>query len=195
MPFMRQPFLMLLLNYAYASLAYQVPLFLAVAFLLGYARAGSEFVLAWSITLSVCVAIFPFVPALGGYLHYQLEHTQFPEIRILASWLFVPPFHALRDGSMTTVELSALDGIVTFPSFHVAAAVLLAWAGANLPLLRYPMIVLNILMLLSAIPIGGHYLIDVIAGCLVAVGSIIAARALGGAMPRRLGLRPVQAEL
>jgi membrane-associated phospholipid phosphatase len=96
---------------------------------------------------------------------------------------------------MTTVELSALDGIVTFPSFHVAAAVLLAWAGANLPLLRYPMIVLNILMLLSAIPIGGHYLIDVIAGCLVAVGSIIAARALGGAMPRRLGLRPVQAEL
>jgi membrane-associated phospholipid phosphatase len=159
--------------------------------LLGYARAGSEFVLAWSIALSVCVAVFPFMPALGGYLHYQLEHTQFPEIRILASWLFVAPFHAMRDGSMTTVELSALDGIVTFPSFHAAVAVLLAWAAAGIPYLRYPMIILNVLMLISSIPIGGHYLIDVIAGSLVAVGSIAAARAFGGSMRYPFGLRVV----
>ena len=143
---------------------------------------------------SACVLVFPFAPALGGYLHYQLQPGDFPAVRILASWLFAPPFHALRDGSLNVVELSALDGIITFPSFHAAVAVLLAWAASGIPYLRYPMIILNLLMLLSSIPIGGHYLVDVIAGSLVAIGSIVAARAWGDSRERRLALRPVGAE-
>jgi membrane-associated phospholipid phosphatase len=90
------------------------------------------------------------------------------------------------------VELSNLDGIVTFPSFHAAAAVLLAWAASGIPFLRYPMIALNFLMLISAIPIGGHYAIDVIAGSLVAAVSIVAARVWANLAQPGLGLRPVR---
>lgn len=191
---MRQPSLIALLNYAYASLSYQLVLFLPAAFLTGHGRIGSQFVLAWSITLAATIAVSPFVPALGGYLHYQLEPKDFPEVRVLAAWLFVPPFHAVRDGTLNMVELSNLDGIVTFPSFHAAAAVLLGWAGSGIPFLRYPMIVLNILMVMSTMPIGGHYAIDVIAGCLVAAGSIIAARTWVSLAQPRIGLRPVRVE-
>jgi membrane-associated phospholipid phosphatase len=193
--FLRQPWLMLLLNYAYASLTYQVLLFVPVVFLTGYGQIGWQFVLAWSIALAMCVMIFPFAPALGGYLHYQLEPKDFPEVRVLATWLFVAPFHALRDGSLSIVELSTLDGIITFPSYHAAVAVLLAWAASGIPYLRYPMIVLNLVMLVSAVPIGGHYLVDVIAGSLVGGASVIVARAWVGSTQPWIGFRPVQAEV
>ena len=192
--FTRQPFLMVLLNYAYASLGYQLALFLPVAFLTGYGRAASQFVLAWSIALSAAVMISPFTPALGGYLHFQLDPKDFPEVRILAAWLFVTPFHALRDGSLNVIEFRNLDGIITFPSFHAAVAVLIAWAASGIPFLRYPMVILNLLMLVSTIPIGGHYAIDVIAGCLLAAVSIIVARAWVSFPQPRIGSLPVRAE-
>jgi membrane-associated phospholipid phosphatase len=43
-------------------------------------------------------------------------------------------------------------------------------------LLRYPALVLNIAMALSAVPAANHYFVDVIAGCLVALVSIILVR-------------------
>lgn len=193
--FMRLPSLMVLLNYAYASLSYQLALFLPVVFLTGHGRLGSQFVLAWSIALGAAVVISPFTPALGGYLHFQLDPKDFPEVRIWAAWLFVTPVYALRDGSLNVVELRNLDGIITFPSFHAAVAVLMAWAASGIPLLRYPMIFLNLLMLISTIPIGGHYLIDVMAGSLVAVASIVAARAWVSLPLPRIGLRPIRAEI
>jgi len=192
---MRQPALIALLNYAYASLSYQIVLLLPVLFLTGHGRTGSQFVLAWSLTLAATVAIFPFVPALGGYLHFHLEPKDYPEVRILAAWLFAAPFHALRDGSLTVVELSNLDGIITFPSFHAAVAVLLAWASKGVPLLRWPMLALNLLMLISTVPVGGHYLIDVVAGSALAIAAILAARAWESTAEPGIELRPVGAEL
>jgi hypothetical protein len=43
----------------------------------------------------------------------------------------------LRDGSLRTLDLMHLAGVVTFPSFH-AAAVLYAWAVWPMRLLRLP---------------------------------------------------------
>jgi membrane-associated phospholipid phosphatase len=73
---------------------------------------------------------------------------------------------------MRTLDANAFTGIVTFPSFHAAGAVLLACAWWQVPGLRYPGVALNAAMLVSAIPCGGHYLSDLIAGCGIA-GAII----------------------
>jgi membrane-associated phospholipid phosphatase len=69
-------------------------------------------------------------------------------------------------------DAHAINGLVTVPSFHACAATLLAWGFHRTPMLRWPLLGLNGLMLLSAIPIGGHYVTDVAAGFLVAVGAI-----------------------
>jgi len=171
---MNQQALMLVLNVAYASLHYQCPLLLPLLFLVGQHDEGMQFALAWSISLAATVLIFPFAPALGGYLHYQLDPKDFPEVRVVAAWLFASPFQAVRDGSLNVLDLSTLDGIITFPSFHAAAAVLMGWRWFAVPLLRWPMLLLNILMLMSAVPVGGHYIVDVIAGSLLAILAIIA---------------------
>ncbi|MDX3971757.1 MAG: phosphatase PAP2 family protein [Bradyrhizobium sp.] len=174
---MDQQRLMFVLNVAYASLHYQCPLLMLLLFLFGHHEKGMQFTLVWSITLAATVLIFPFAPALGGYLYYQLDPKDFPEVRIVAAWLFAPPLLAVRDGSLNVIELTTLDGIITFPSFHAAAAILLGWHWISIPLLRWPTIPLNALMLVSTVPVGGHYIVDVIAGSLLSVVAIIAVRA------------------
>lgn len=171
---MHQQTLMFVLNVAYASLHYQCPLLVPVLFFMGQQEKGMQFALAWSIALAATVLISPFTPALGGYLHYQLEPRDFPEVRVVAAWLFAAPFHAVRDGSLNVIDLATLDGIITFPSFHAAAAVLMGWRWLAVPLLRWPMLALNALMLISSVPVGGHYIVDVIAGSLLAILSIAA---------------------
>ena len=84
-----------------------------------------------------------------------------------------------RDGALRHLDLLGLGGIVTFPSFHAASAVLYAWALWPVRWMR-PIVVLAFTAMLAATPInGGHYLIDIIAGIAIAVLAIVAARRVG----------------
>jgi membrane-associated phospholipid phosphatase len=77
------------------------------------------------------------------------------------------------------LDLFGLGGIVTFPSFHAASAVLYAWALWPVRWMR-PIVVLAFTAMLAATPInGGHYLIDIIAGTAIAILAIAAARRAG----------------
>jgi membrane-associated phospholipid phosphatase len=67
--------------------------------------------------------------------------------------------------------------IITFPSFHAAMAVIFMGAASAIPVLRWPFIVLNVLLLAATPPIGSHYLFDVIIGSLIGLLSWYAARA------------------
>jgi membrane-associated phospholipid phosphatase len=64
------------------------------------------------------------------------------------------------------------SGIVTMPSGHAAGAFLCAWAAWDMKLLRIPLLLLNVLMAVAAISHGGHYLVDILAGGMVAALSI-----------------------
>ncbi len=63
-------------------------------------------------------------------------------------------------------------GILTFPSVHAAVAMLCAWAMWPIRPLRYPFLLLNILMTVSAVSHAGHYLADIIAGIGIAAATI-----------------------
>jgi len=65
-------------------------------------------------------------------------------------------------------------GIVSFPSFHVALAVLAAFALRRIRVLRVFAWALCILMCISTITTGWHYGIDVVGGLVVAIFSIAA---------------------
>jgi membrane-associated phospholipid phosphatase len=84
---------------------------------------------------------------------------------------------ALRAGGPWHFELSAMEGIVTMPSYHTVMAVLLTYAFRRTGLVGYGIATLNLLMLLSIPPIGGHYLVDVLAGLALALGVIAVQRA------------------
>jgi membrane-associated phospholipid phosphatase len=70
-------------------------------------------------------------------------------------------------------------GIVTFPSYHSAVAVILMYASWPYRWLRLVIVPLNIAVLLSTPFNGGHYLSDVLGGVAIAyLGIILAERLL-----------------
>ncbi|MEO0061728.1 MAG: hypothetical protein RLZZ08_288 [Pseudomonadota bacterium] len=144
----------------YNTLSIQPFLLLPVLFLCRKDHAAWRFLLAWSLTLIACVAVSPFMPAHGGP-PYALN------------WQDV--FDGARDGTRRVIDGTVLTGIITFPSFHAAGAVLLGWGAWCIGPVRWPMLALNAAVIVTAVMVGGHYIIDLVAGGLVAGLAILAA--------------------
>lgn len=125
--------------------------------------------LAWIVVTALAIAVtvacctMPFVPALGTPPY---------------AYHFIEVFNGVRDGSIRRLDGSVITGLVTFPSVHAADAVILAWGFNSFGRWGWPFVVLNILMIGSALLVGGHYLVDLLAGIVVAVASIWLASAM-----------------
>ena len=63
---------------------------------------------------------------------------------------------------------ATIEGLITFPSFHTALAVVTAWAFWGTRYIAGPTLVLNLTVIASTVPVGGHYFVDVFAGAAIA---------------------------
>ena len=95
----------------------------------------------------------------------------------------------IRAGLWTTLDFNKVDGIVTFPSFHAALAVVFPFAVRRVRWALTIMVPLNALMLLSTPTVGGHYLADTVAGVLLALISIALTTAIRRRIELKLGQR------
>ncbi|MDF1502328.1 phosphatase PAP2 family protein [Roseisolibacter sp. H3M3-2] len=95
-----------------------------------------------------------------------------PAVGLLPGAPHVPHFLALRADTLREIDLTRLEGLISFPSYHAALAVIVGHALWEVPYLRLPALLLNLVMLVATISEGGHYLVDVLAGCAVAAGAI-----------------------
>ncbi|HTO62117.1 MAG TPA: phosphatase PAP2 family protein [Bradyrhizobium sp.] len=143
-----------------------------------------------AMTLIAIVVSIP-CPAAGPWLfldlHAATENGFLPSSA--SSW---PVFLGLRDGTLSAVQGLHSEGIITFPSLHAALGILFSVAVWPVKRLRWSVFGLNGLMLLATPACGSHYVVDVIAGILLAaVCWTTVARQLG-ATPVRL--RPATIE-
>lgn len=76
---------------------------------------------------------------------------------------------ALRDGTMRTVDIARVGGIVSFPSFHMIVAVQSTWVWRRVPVVGPCVAALNVLMAVGAVSEGAHYIADLVAGTAVAI--------------------------
>ena len=131
-----------------------------------------EFVIVLFFCMLTVDVISVFLPAAGAYAHLHPPASVIGNMPADAGRYWLHDFMALRNGSMHSVELARMTGLIAFPSFHTIMALLTTWA------LRgqrgfWPIAVVNAFSLVSTISIGGHYLTDVIGGMIV-LGAIIA---------------------
>ena len=179
----------------YDSLTYSPAIVLCALALSGRKNELITFLLAFALALGVTMLIFVFIQAEATAAFLLGPNPEYlPRSGNIASWTI----SNLRSGALADISVHTLVGLVTFPSFHSAASVLIAWAAWPVRLIRVPLLIVNAGMLMATPIEGTHYFVDVIAGVLIAAGAIYAVRAWrhsAGRIRRVRVLRPVlQAE-
>lgn len=181
------PLLALWLSYGYTMIRWQllaIPVVLAAT---GHYRRLGEFAFAFGAALIATTIVSALVPAIGVYQQTGLDPGSLKNLNPLAYLEQMRDLPPVRDGVLRHLDLLGLAGIVTFPSFHAASAVLYSWALWPAKWFR-PIVVLANGAMMAATPIdGGHYFVDLFAGIAVAVLAIVAARRLGRIVAQRQG--------
>lgn len=162
------------LDAAYLSIQPQTALVPLALILAGQQTRLQQFIMALGLALSATALIAAFVPAMDAMVYLDLAPKGISALPP-GTYTHIPTLEALRAGTMTTIRLNNLEGLITFPSFHTASGVMFAWGLWRIRYLRIVGLVLNALMIASTPISGSHYLIDVIAGAGVAWMAIVAA--------------------
>lgn len=149
---------------AYGSLVPQIMLSVLWFAWRGWDRRNAELLTQVSLALIVTTAMFWRFPTLGPCAGLP----GFDDV-------YVSDLQGLRHGTLPTINLMVMKGVVAFPSFHAVLAVLFAYAHRQSPTLL-PFAVFNAVMLASVPSEGGHYLTDLFGGIAVALLTIGATR-------------------
>jgi len=132
-----------------------------------------QFVTAAMLALVLAIAVFPFAPAASPVVIHQIND---PVLGNAAK--FWPIMSELRNGTVRTIDLRHVVGMVSFPSYHTVAAIQLAWAGWGCRWLRWPVAAMCVGMALAIPTIGDHYLIDMLGGAVLGLAVIPLAKLL-----------------
>lgn len=156
------PDLNTVLMVAYVSLFPQIILSVFYFCIVGTIKKNYELWWAAVVALSVTTLLSGLFPAAGTFEHFGVALDKAVHLR---------HFYELRDGKVLNFDIRDMQGIITFPSFHVVLAILLMNIFRGTRIFAFA-ILINLLMLISTPFYGGHYLIDMLAGCLIALFSI-----------------------
>jgi hypothetical protein len=164
------PAIQTILRLAYESGGVQLLAVPALVGLMGRREELSEFVLLVMLAGVLVLLISTPFPASSTFVHFGVSDP--------GTASTVSHFDLLREGTLREFDLRQMQGLVSMPSFHTVLAVLYVNALRNVPYLRIPSTVLNVVMIASTPTQGGHYLADVFAGLLLSALTIFALRRL-----------------
>jgi hypothetical protein len=168
--------LIAIMAFGYNAISWPIWLVMFGLPLAGHYQRTAEYISALLLALAVTTCITIVVPAIGVYQAMGAFASDFPNINPQIYYGTLTEIPALRTGVIRTLDLDHLKGVVTFPSFHAAMAVLCSWGLWPLRWMRPFNLAVNGAMLVATPIGGGHYLVDVLAGVMVAIGAIFAAR-------------------
>ena len=168
-----------LLTFAYGSSLLQV---IVVLLLLGMSGRRAEldrFSLAFIIGASVTTIFWISFPSYGVYAHRVALGLPVPD------GLAVTPGYArtlldLAAGDFRPLRYSEMIGLIAFPSFHTVLAIITMYGAWRLRAVGPLLVALNVVVLIAIPGDGGHYLVDLFGGALVALFAIVAARTVTG---------------
>jgi membrane-associated phospholipid phosphatase len=152
------------IRFAYQSMVNQIWVVVAYLSFTGrFARLRAFLELSFS-TLLFAILVSLFAPAASAAKYFQAQtHDAVSGFS---------QFEPLRAGTLRMIDLDAMQGLVSMPSFHTIMAILFCWSVRRTPA-AFILIPLNIALILATPIEGGHYLVDVIAGGFVVFCAIV----------------------
>ena len=158
---LRHPLLDSILTFNYYWMLY--PMLLAAILLpscLGKRVAAQQFVLVNALAFVLALPCMVMLPAIGPWVAWHFS----PNVVQVATQKTIESLH---ERVMTGAD--TFGGIICFPSFHVFWAVVSAHALQPFRILRYPAIIVAVLITISTVTTGWHYGVDVLGGLLLAL--------------------------
>jgi membrane-associated phospholipid phosphatase len=156
-----------------------LPQLLALYLLLCFGRREgrlAEFLALLSVTSVAVGALMLLLPAAGAYAHFRPPRELFDGFSGNAGMWHYETLMKLRTQSAPLLDFGQVEGLVTFPSFHTVLAIITAYAFRGFRFIAIPAVVLNGIVIVSTLPEGGHFLVDVIAGAIIAIVGIALVR-------------------
>jgi hypothetical protein len=142
------------LTFAYSTLLAQFALIIpALAIVLRDREGLWEYAFHFHFCALLTVTALALWPAACAFQYYGFEST-------IDQTRFIHHFNALRDGSMTVVRMNDLEGLISVPSFHVAGALMVAWACRRHIRLFVFVVILNAALVAATFMSGAHYAAD-----------------------------------
>jgi PAP2 superfamily protein len=167
------PVISALLQLAYISVLPQVAL---LAVLLGW-RGKHENIYAFCLALTAGAAISIFVwtlaPSFGAFSVYVLPADAARHLSLALDEQYARDLISLLARGPGHISPTSAKGLIGFPSFHAAMAMMVVWYARELSYVRWGALALNIVVLVATPIQGGHHVVDVLAGFGVAVIGVI----------------------
>jgi hypothetical protein len=129
----------------------------------------------------VTISVSALFPAVNPHVYYGLASAD--------DFLHMQHFLQLRGGTMHAISFTDAQGLVQLPSFHTILAIMLIYNFRHNRWLLSAALIVNTALILSCPTEGSHYFVDLLAGAVVAVVTILGIREFERQFARRsLGL-------
>ncbi len=138
----------------------------------GRHRQLDEYLTLFILTGLITCAISGFLPAETALEYFKPDAATYERLSPIVGNGYMSDFHALRDGSLRQLKLLGVQGIVSFPSFHMVLAMLLIYVMRGTGIFFAITVVWNVGIMLTIPFDGAHYLTDIIGGAVLMVTCI-----------------------
>jgi hypothetical protein len=117
-----------ILAFGYRAISWPIPAITMLLPLTGHHLQACKSILVFLIALIATTVISTFVPAIGTCGAVGLVPSAYPNLVPQEYYDTSHDLPQICDGALRGLDLLHLGGIVAFPSFHVATAVIYIWA-------------------------------------------------------------------
>jgi hypothetical protein len=162
-----RPWLSALLHGVYfntVKVVFALPLLLCV---LGRYDRLRELLALFVGSLFVIVAIAAFMPARGLFPNITLDAATVAALPSYAGVFHLELVDSLLTGAPVVYNVAANPGVIVFPSFHCCMGLLVVLALRGIRVLEAVGLGLGVAIIVSTIPFGGHYVVDLVGGAAV----------------------------
>lgn len=167
--FNERPILGFMSSSLYMTTLAQVALLVVVLGLTAPLASAGRFVSAVMISAAMCIVISALLPAAGALATIQPPDTFFGPHKPIVDLDYKQAFFDLRNGALTEISLEAPKGLIAFPSYHATLSFLIILACWPIRFLRWPLLMINVLIVFTTPIDGGHHLVDAFGGGVVAL--------------------------
>ena len=168
----QHPYINEILQASYLSY-WQLPVVAVALTMCKKSITAYKVILCLTIASTICSVISYFFPAVAPFNFLNLIATDYPNVNMISGYHHLHDYLGMRDGTLKSLDLLQLKGVITFPSTHASIAVIMIWGFWHIDWLRWPLLIFNLIALVSIPITGGHYLTDAIFGIIIAVISIL----------------------